>query len=185
MEVGQRFNASKGDGPEGSSSPDTIKHSSHSLLSATFNDAVELFTVKVSLNSNTNTFPNNSKDSLQEQENGRLMPIFPASLGHWGLSCLGLFFFPPSFDHRNSWPLVPSFPLNTVHFHGTLPLVVLLDTSFTTGKLRFWKKQRSMRTSGYGDMLPVTKAFLVCGASHQVSPGGASWKHFEDVTVPH
>lgn len=95
MEVGQRFNASKGDGPEGSSSPDTIKHSSHSLLSATFNDAVELFTVKVSLNSNTNAFPNNSKDSLQEQENGWLMPIFPASLGHWGLSCLGLIFFPP------------------------------------------------------------------------------------------
>lgn len=98
--------ASKGVGPEHSSSPDIIRHSSHSLASAAFNAAVEPFTVKVPLNSNTNSFPSNSKDSLQEQENGWLMPMVPASLEHCGLSCLVLvclvFFFFASFDHRDS-----------------------------------------------------------------------------------
>lgn len=176
--------ASKGVGPEHSSSPDIIRHSSHSLVSAAFNAAVELFTVKVPLNSNTNAFPSNSKDSLREQENGWLMPMVPASLEHWGLSCLVLvcFVFLVSFDHRDSWPLLPSFPLNTVHFHGTLPLMALLGRSFTT----IWKAGLLRKTAAYGDKFPVTTAFLACAASHQASPwGGAFWKRFEDVTVPH
>lgn len=64
-------------------------------------------------------------------------------------------------------------------------MVTLLGRNFA----KTWDPGFSEKTTGYGDKIPLTRAFLVCAASHKASPWeGTSLKenHFaKGVTAPH